>query len=119
MRITKKKKIKIKKITEVDSTIRGGFIQGLNSDPRYNLTFIVKNSVAMGKPIIAASINYRLGGFGFLDSPQLREAGLSNLGLRDQRLALHWVQVQSISMEYYYVHRDANGLVGKHPWLWW
>lgn len=60
---------------------------------RYNLTFLVKNSVDMGKPIVAASINYRLNGFGFFDSPELREAGLSNLGLRDQRLALHWIQV--------------------------
>lgn len=59
----------------------------------------------MGKPIIAASINYRLGGFGFLDSPQLREAGLSNLGLRDQRLALHWVQVHSIQMAYCFALR--------------
>lgn len=70
----------------------GGYAQGLNRDPRYNLTFMVDNSVKLGKPIIAASINYRLNGFGFLDSTALRAAGLTNLGLRDQRLALHWVQ---------------------------
>lgn len=51
----------------------------------------------MGKPIVAASINYRINGFGFLDSPELREAGLSNLGLRDQRLALKWIQVRFVS----------------------
>jgi carboxylesterase type B len=70
----------------------GGFIQGLNADPRYNLTFIVANAVKMGKPIVAASINYRLGGWGFLEAPVIRDAGLSNIGLYDQRLALHWVQ---------------------------
>jgi carboxylesterase type B len=54
---------------------------------------MVNNSVTMGKPIIAASLNYRLGGWGFLNSQTLRDQGLSNLGLLDQRLALHWVQV--------------------------
>ncbi|KAH8660531.1 Alpha/Beta hydrolase protein [Xylariales sp. PMI_506] len=70
----------------------GGYIQGSNYDPRYNLTFIVNESARMGKPIIAANINYRLNGFGFLDGPVIREAGLSNIGLYDQRLALSWVQ---------------------------
>ncbi|KOC11749.1 extracellular carboxylesterase [Aspergillus flavus AF70] len=70
----------------------GGYTQGSNSDPRYNLTFIVNNSVKMGKPIIAVAINYRLNGFGFLGGPVIQEQGLTNLGLRDQRLALHWIQ---------------------------
>lgn len=73
--------------------VRGGYTQGSNSDPRYNLTFIVNNSVKMGKPIIAVAINYRLNGFGFLGGPVIQEQGLTNLGLRDQRLALHWIQV--------------------------
>ena len=47
----------------------------------------------MSKPIIAVSINYRLNGFGFLGGPDVREKGLGNLGYRDQRLALHWIQV--------------------------
>lgn len=67
----------------------------MNRDPRYNLTFMVDNSVKMGKPIIAASINYRLNGFGFLDGDAIRAAKLDNLGLHDQRLALHWVQVST------------------------
>ncbi|KAE8333990.1 Alpha/Beta hydrolase protein [Aspergillus sergii] len=70
----------------------GGYTQGSNSDPRYNLTFIVNNSVKMDKPIIAVGINYRLNGFGFLGGPVIQEQGLTNLGLRDQRLALHWIQ---------------------------
>ncbi|OJJ52378.1 hypothetical protein ASPSYDRAFT_1169784 [Aspergillus sydowii CBS 593.65] len=70
----------------------GGYVQGSNSDPRYNLTFIVNNSVHMNKPIIAVAINYRLNGFGFMGGPVIRDHGLANLGLRDQRLALHWIQ---------------------------
>ncbi|UDD59190.1 hypothetical protein AFCA_006612 [Aspergillus flavus] len=46
----------------------------------------------MGKPIIAVAINYRLNGFDFLGGPVIQEQGLTNLGLRDQRLALHWIQ---------------------------
>lgn len=72
----------------------GGYVQGLNRDPRYNLSWILSNSVQMGKPIIGASINYRLNGFGFLDSDIIRAAKLDNLGLLDQRLALHWIQVR-------------------------
>ncbi|KAL3476626.1 Alpha/Beta hydrolase protein [Aspergillus californicus] len=70
----------------------GGYDQGSNSDPRYNLTFIVNNSVRMNKPIIAVALNYRLNGFGFMGGPAIQEQGLANLGLRDQRLALHWIQ---------------------------
>ncbi|KAM5386443.1 hypothetical protein ACJZ2D_000406 [Fusarium nematophilum] len=46
----------------------------------------------MGSPIIAASINYRLHAWGFLHSADLEAEGSTNLGFRDQRLALHWVQ---------------------------
>jgi carboxylesterase type B len=54
---------------------------------------MVQNSVKIGKPIIAVNINYRLGAWGFLSgTEELQETGELNLGLRDQRLALHWVQ---------------------------
>jgi carboxylesterase type B len=54
---------------------------------------MVKNSVEIGKPIIGVSINYRLATWGFLSgSEELVDEGGSNFGLRDQRLALHWVQ---------------------------
>lgn len=46
----------------------------------------------IGKPIIAASIAYRLGPFGFLNGDEVNKTGVANLGLKDQRLALHWVQ---------------------------
>jgi carboxylesterase type B len=35
----------------------GGFYEGGSADRRYNLSFIVENSVEMGKPIIGVSIN--------------------------------------------------------------
>ncbi|KAL4963720.1 Alpha/Beta hydrolase protein [Aspergillus stella-maris] len=70
----------------------GGYIQGSNSDPRYNLTFMVQSSVQMNKPVVAVAINYRLNGFGFMGGPVIQDQGLANLGLRDQRLALHWIQ---------------------------
>ena len=60
-------------------------------DRRYNLSFIVENSIKIGKPIMAASIAYRLGPFGFLNGDEIAEAGVRNLGLKDQRLALQWI----------------------------
>jgi carboxylesterase type B len=71
----------------------GGFTEGGGVDQRYNTSFMVQNSVAMGKPIVAVNVNYRLSAWGFLSgSEELVESGELNLGLRDQRLALHWVQ---------------------------
>ena len=69
----------------------GGYFQGSGVDLRYNLTFIVEQSTKIGHPIIAVSMNYRLGAFGFLNSAEAFEAGDSNMGLRDQRLSLHWI----------------------------
>jgi carboxylesterase type B len=56
------------------------------------MSFMVQNSVAIGKPIIGVSINYRLSAWGFLFSREVTGSGDTNLGLRDQRLALHWVK---------------------------
>lgn len=70
----------------------GGYYQGGNMDPRYNMSFIVQQSQDMGTPFIAVSPNYRLSLWGFLYSQEVVEAGITNLGMLDQRLALHWVQ---------------------------
>ncbi|KAI9738785.1 MAG: hypothetical protein M1834_008292 [Cirrosporium novae-zelandiae] len=70
----------------------GGLYEGSGIDQRYNLSFIVENSVSIGKPIMAVSINYRLSSWGFLTSNEVVENGHSNMGFRDQRLALHWAQ---------------------------
>lgn len=70
----------------------GGFTTGGSRMPGYNLSFIVETSVQIGKPIIGVSIAYRLSGWGFLASQQVSGHGATNMALRDQRLALHWVQ---------------------------
>ena len=38
----------------------GSFVEGGSPDQRYNLSFIVQNSVEIGKPFIGVSFNYRL-----------------------------------------------------------
>lgn len=70
----------------------GGWYEGGNSDPRYNMSFLIQQGVEMGAPFIAVSPNYRLSLWGFLYSQQVVDAGVTNLGFLDQRLALHWVQ---------------------------
>jgi len=65
---------------------------GGTDDRRYNLSFIIDNSVDMGKPMIGISVQYRLSGWGFLGGKEALEGGATNLGFRDQRLALHWIQ---------------------------
>ena len=70
----------------------GGLFEGSGIDPRYNLSYIVQRSVEIGKPMMAVSINYRLSMWGFITGDEVIESGNANLGFRDQRLALHWVQ---------------------------
>lgn len=69
----------------------GGLLQGGASDKRYNLSFIVEQSVSVGKPIIAIGINYRLSALGFITGKEITNEGATNLGFRDQRLALRWI----------------------------
>ncbi|KAF3932541.1 Cholinesterase [Dactylellina cionopaga] len=70
----------------------GGFSSGSANNPQYNLTFLVDQSVKVGTPMIGVSMNYRLAAWGFLSSAEVAGTNNLNLGLRDQRLALHWVQ---------------------------
>ncbi|EPS35556.1 hypothetical protein H072_11041 [Dactylellina haptotyla CBS 200.50] len=70
----------------------GGFNMGGSSNPMYNLTYPVEQSVKLGKPFIGVSFNYRVTAFGFLGGTPLSNAGINNMGLRDQRLFLHWLQ---------------------------
>lgn len=70
----------------------GGLYTGSTADPQYNLSGIVKASQDIGQPIIAVSLNYRLGMWGFLQSPALLAEGSSNAGFLDQRMALRWIQ---------------------------
>ncbi|KAK5164871.1 uncharacterized protein LTR77_009535 [Saxophila tyrrhenica] len=71
----------------------GGFVQGSGVDLRYNMSFIVQQSQQMGQPIMAVTLNYRLSAFGFLQGYDEQDASAGgNWGVRDQRLALHWIQ---------------------------
>ncbi|KAL4993601.1 Alpha/Beta hydrolase protein [Aspergillus recurvatus] len=70
----------------------GGWQQGATADPRYNMTYITRQAALNGKPILGVSINYRLAAFGFLDSEEVRASGNNNLGLLDQRIAMHWIK---------------------------
>ncbi|EGF99066.1 uncharacterized protein MELLADRAFT_112983 [Melampsora larici-populina 98AG31] len=45
-----------------------------------------------GKPFIWVSANWRSSAFGFLGGKEIAAADAGNLGLKDQRLAMEWVQ---------------------------
>ncbi|MDQ3845843.1 MAG: carboxylesterase family protein, partial [Bacteroidota bacterium] len=68
----------------------GGFVAGDGSEPRYD-----GESMAQ-KGIVAVTINYRLGVFGFFAHPELTKESPNkasgNYGLLDQAAALRWVQ---------------------------
>ncbi|KAF9553428.1 carotenoid ester lipase precursor [Agrocybe pediades] len=58
----------------------------------YDGNVIVDRSILLGMPVVYVSFNYRLTGFGFLASKEVKAAGVGNLGLQDQRQAMRWVQ---------------------------
>lgn len=68
----------------------GGFIAGDGSEPRYD------GASMAGKGIVAVTVNYRLGVFGFFAHPELTaespQRASGNYGLLDQHAALRWVQ---------------------------
>ncbi|OCH90086.1 carotenoid ester lipase precursor [Obba rivulosa] len=68
----------------------GGFFFGGSS--MYDGSKIVQRSIELGEPVVYVSMNYRLSAYGFLASQEIKDAGATNLGLRDQREALKWVQ---------------------------
>ncbi|THU87322.1 carotenoid ester lipase precursor [Dendrothele bispora CBS 962.96] len=68
----------------------GGF--ELGSPQMYDGATIVSRSIQLGEPVIYVSMNYRVTAFGFLASQEVKDAGVGNLGLQDQREALRWVQ---------------------------
>ncbi|KZT67296.1 sterol esterase [Daedalea quercina L-15889] len=57
----------------------------------YDGSLYVQRSIDLGMPIIFVAPNYRVSAFGFIASQEILEANATNLGLRDQRLALQWV----------------------------
>ena len=68
----------------------GGFIAGDGSEPRYDGESMAKRG------IVAVTVNYRLGVFGFMAHPELTKESphkaSGNYGFMDQQAALKWVQ---------------------------
>ncbi|OWT42433.1 carboxylesterase family protein [Pochonia chlamydosporia 170] len=62
---------------------------GLSALANWTSTWVAH--AQMGKPIIGVSLNYRLVAFGFLGGQEAQAAGVTNIGFRDQRLAIEWI----------------------------
>jgi triacylglycerol lipase len=67
--------------------IHGGAFTGGSNRERDMASFVAWSK----QPILAVSINYRIGALGFLPSQFMEDHGTINLGLRDQLFALQWV----------------------------
>ncbi|KAI1388783.1 alpha/beta-hydrolase [Hypoxylon trugodes] len=65
----------------------GGFNSGSGAE-RNMLSFVAWSET----PLIGMSFNYRVGALGFLPGASAAEAGLLNLGLKDQQALFQWVQ---------------------------
>ncbi|KAJ7149883.1 carotenoid ester lipase precursor [Mycena crocata] len=68
----------------------GGFEFGNSADT--DMRPMVERSIVTDGPVIVVTPNYRLSAFGFLGGREMLDAGITNLGLRDQIFALEWVQ---------------------------
>ncbi|KZT61798.1 alpha/beta-hydrolase [Calocera cornea HHB12733] len=68
----------------------GGFEFGGISE--YDGSFLVQQSIAMGQDVIWVAANYRVSAWGFMPGQEVLDAGVTNIGLLDQRAALLWVQ---------------------------
>lgn len=68
----------------------GGFVAGDGSEPRYDGESMARRG------IVALTVNYRLGVFGFMAHPELTKESPNkasgNYGLLDQQAALRWVK---------------------------
>ncbi|KAK3670089.1 hypothetical protein LTR78_010029 [Recurvomyces mirabilis] len=68
--------------------IHGGGYAGGNAESYPGYALVNQSAGNM----IYVSIQYRLGAFGFLAGSEVRDNGIANAGLLDQRAALQWVQ---------------------------
>ncbi|KAI0730543.1 carotenoid ester lipase precursor [Earliella scabrosa] len=67
----------------------GGFVGG----HAYQMAAdaLIRRSVELNQPVAVVAMNYRLGVFSQLGGKEIKEAGVGNLALQDQREALRWV----------------------------
>lgn len=70
----------------------GGLVRGNAEDPHWDPTNLVTFSKSIGKPIIYVALNFRLTVFGYANLPTLKDRKSLNVGMRDQRAGLQWVQ---------------------------
>ncbi|KAK7034725.1 hypothetical protein VNI00_012132 [Paramarasmius palmivorus] len=70
----------------------GSLYIGNINDRRHEPEGLILQSIENGKPIVFVAMNYRLNIFGFAVSEALEARKSLNVGLKDQRLALEWVQ---------------------------
>ncbi|OCB90794.1 esterase 1 [Sanghuangporus baumii] len=68
----------------------GGFQGGYSS--MYDSEFLVDHSIQRNTSIIYANFNYRVGPLGFPQGGEAENLGVTNLGNKDVRAALTWVQ---------------------------
>ncbi|KAH8836160.1 extracellular triacylglycerol lipase precursor [Flagelloscypha sp. PMI_526] len=59
---------------------------------QYDGSILAEKSMTRGSPIIVVTINYRLVQLGFPQGEEAARKGALNLGLKDQLVALEWVQ---------------------------
>ncbi|RDW80786.1 hypothetical protein BP5796_05484 [Coleophoma crateriformis] len=73
--------------------VGGGFVIG-DKNAAGDPTGLIQQSMSNSSDgVIYVTLNYRLGLFGFMSGPEYTaQGGVSNLGFRDQRFALAWVQ---------------------------
>jgi len=73
--------------------------QGYSALPFYNMSYMVNESVAMGKPIIGVSINYRLAFFGFLASTEILVCRVKVMSLRTSADILPELRQHQLGLE--------------------
>jgi carboxylesterase type B len=70
----------------------GGLVKGWAEDAHSDPEKLMALTVEIGKPVIFAAFNYRMGIFGFARLPLLKEEKSLNVGMRDQRAAFGWIK---------------------------
>lgn len=73
----------------------GAYHSGSSSPDRYGHDYLIE------KDVIVVTFNYRLGAFGFLSLDDEKLGIPGNGAFKDQRMALQWVQVFDLSLEFY------------------